>query len=99
VEQIGGNIGVATALNIYGGTFYPRTAGTYVLVNQAAGAIDCTRDSRGRSFTAYKLYGGSLKDPSGTISFGTGGIDLYRKLSEVSIDLPPRKKYTIGAVS
>lgn len=97
VEHIGGNIG-GTTLNVNGGTFFPKTIGTYATVNQSKGSIDCTRDSRsGKTFTAFYMYGGALKDPSGTIAF-SNGIRLYTKLSEVTIDLPAIKKYTIGAV-
>lgn len=98
VEQVGGAIG-ATTVNILGGTFYPKTAGnTYGTVSHSAGTIDCTRDSRStRTFTNYYLYGGSLKDPTGTLTF-TNGIRIYPKLSAVALDLPPIKKYSLAAV-
>jgi hypothetical protein len=43
------------------------------------------------------MYGGSLRDPSGTITF-TNGIRVYPKLNQVQLDLPPIKKYTLGVV-
>jgi len=97
VEQIGGAIGSTTAVNLFGGVFYPRTTGTYVAVYQSAGTVDCTRDARGRASTNYYMYGGSIKDPSGTINFGANGLRVYPKLSAVSLDLPPLKKYVISA--
>jgi len=97
VEQVGGNIG-GTTLNVNGGTFFPKTVGTYATVNQSKGTIDCTRDARAsKTFTNFYMYGGGLKDPSGTITL-TNGFRLYAKLSDVILDLPAIKKYTIGAV-
>ena len=97
VEHVGGNIG-GTTLNVNGGTFFPKTVGTYATVTQSKGTIDCTRDARAsKTFTNFYMYGGGVKDPSGTIVF-TNGIRLYTKLSNVLLDLPAIKKYTIGAV-
>lgn len=97
VEHVGGNIG-GTTLNVNGGTFFPKTIGTYATVNQSKGTIDCTRDARSsKTFTNFYMYGGALKDPSGTITF-TNGIRVYTKLADVLLDLPAIKKYTIGAV-
>lgn len=97
VTQVGGNIG-ATTLNVYGGTFSPNTIGTYATVNQSAGTIDASKDVRAsKTFTNFYMYGGSLKDPIGAIAF-TNGIRVYPKLSQVQLDLPPVKKFTLGAV-
>lgn len=96
VEQIGAAIG-STSLTINGGTFYPRSAGTHAAIYQSAGMVDCTRDGQGRTVTNYYMYGGSLKDPTGTLTL-SNGLRIYPKLSAVSLDLPPIKKYTLGAV-
>ena len=94
VEYLGGNV---TILEVNGGTLYLGSAGTHATVTQAGGTIDCTKDGQSRTFTNFYMYGGSLKDPSGTITF-TNGIRLYTKLSAVNLELPPVRKYTIGAV-
>jgi len=94
VEYLGGNV---TILEVNGGLLYLGSAGTHATVTQAGGTIDCTKDGQSRTFTNFYMYGGSLKDPSGTITF-TNGIRLYTKLSAVNLELPPVRKYTIGAV-
>ncbi|NLX55074.1 MAG: hypothetical protein GXY58_08170 [Planctomycetaceae bacterium] len=96
VEQIGAAIGTTT-LTINGGSFFPRSSGTHANVNQSAGTIDCTRDCQTRTVTNYYMYGGALKDPNGTLTL-TNGLRIYPKLSAVSLDLPPIRKYTLGAV-
>jgi hypothetical protein len=97
IEHIGGNIG-GTTVNINGGTFYPKTIGTYATVNHAKGTIDCTRDARStRTFANYYMYGGVLKDPAGTIAF-TNGLRLYTKLANVTLDLPAIKRFSLSAV-
>ena len=96
VEQIGAAIGTTT-LTINGGAFFPRSSGTHAAVYQSAGIIDCTRDGQTRTVTNYYMYGGALKDPNGTLTL-TNGLRIYPKLSAVALDLPPIRKYTLGAV-
>jgi hypothetical protein len=96
VEQIGAAIGTTT-LTINGGAFFPRSSGTHAAVYQSAGIIDCTRDWQARTVTNYYMYGGALKDPNGTLTL-TNGLRIYPKLSAVALDLPPIRKYTLGAV-
>lgn len=96
VFQEGAAIG-CTTLNVLGGTCYPKTTGTYATVNHSAGSINTMKDVRGKTFTNYYMYGGSLIDPGGAITF-TNGIRIYPKLNQVVLDLPPIKKYTLGVV-
>jgi hypothetical protein len=97
VEHSGGALNSA-GVYINGGTFYPKTVATYSFLSQGAGTVDCTRDSRkSRTVSIYNMYGGSLKDPSGTIVF-SDGLKVYPKLSSVSLDLPAARRYTLSTI-
>lgn len=61
-------------LNVLGGTYYPRTSGTYaVVVAGSGGTLDCRQDIRSRTWTATTLRDGAVYlDPDKTVSHTTG---------------------------
>lgn len=90
--------GAITTLSVDGGAVSLYSTATITTVNVSAAMIDATRDSRARTFTTTNVYPrASIQDPSGTITF-TNGLNLYCKPTEITLDLPPRKKYTIGSI-
>ena len=97
LEHREGNV---TTLTVNGGTCYVMCNDTLSTVNiGTGGVVDCTKDLRGRTFSAVNLYErGTLKDPLSTITY-SAGINIYCKVSDVTLDIIPRKKYTLGAIS
>ena len=78
-----------------GGTLIPVGNSDFGTVTLYGGTLDCRLSDTGGSYTAYKLYAGStVLDPNG-LWIGEFHA-LGCKLSQLTLDLPTNKKYTLG---
>jgi hypothetical protein len=60
--------------------------------------VDASQDPRSKTFSNYNIYGkGTMKDPSGVVTL-TNGIKVHQRIGDITLDLPPRRTFTIGAI-
>lgn len=87
-----------TTINLDHATLVLMSTGGCTTINSDGGIIDATQSPSARTFTNTNIYAGTqIKDPRGSLTF-TNGLDLYCKPTQVTLDLPPRKTYTISAI-
>lgn len=106
VTQIAGSLVVrgtttATTLTIDGGETWWLSSGTITTLNVGnEGVADFSRDTTPRTVTNCNVYhGGTILDPSGSVTF-TNGVQLQRTtLDRVNLDLGFHRKYTPGSIS
>lgn len=93
--------GAITTLNLDKGAVRYRSSSTLTAANVGSGGnLDFRQDSRSRTVTNCDLFeGAELHDPHGTVTF-TNGIDLNRCApAEVTLDIVPHKRLTLGSVA
>lgn len=88
--------GAITTVTLDSCTLTLASTGTITTLNAYNATIDASKDIRPRTITNTNLYARTvLKDPSGSITFTTG-YKLYCKPTEVQLDLPINKTYTLS---
>jgi hypothetical protein len=92
--------GTITAAKIDGGTLVHVNTGTITTLTLLGGTLDCSLNNRARSITNTLVYAkSSILDPLGSVAFGANGFDLYCRPSDVTLNLPSKRKYVVSVVS
>lgn len=103
INQSGGTLrqidGAITTLNLNGGTAKIYSNETIATINMSDGVLDFSVDSRSKTVTNLTMYSqGTIKDPSGVVTW-TNGIDVYGQITEIGLDFPARKNWSISDIT